>query len=162
MDRERGANCLLKGWKARRVVDPESDGPIGPAWSSPPLPELEKLELHNLGFHPRPSPPSTMRVTALRINDADVIGYSACLDGSSILALRAHYRDRRGERSSFYEDVDRRNAVWLYMPVARDERIIEIRMREKVDSRLMVRNDDPGLMVRTHGGRWRPGRGRAS
>ena len=149
----KGLTEYLKGWKVRCVVDAESERPIGPAWSTPPLPELERLELRDLGFCPGPRPPSTMRVTELRINDADVVGYSACLHGSSVLALRAHYRDRRGERPSFYEDVDCRGAVWLYMPVARDERITEIRMREDVDSKLVSGNDDSGLMVRTCAGR---------
>jgi hypothetical protein len=81
-----------------------------------------------------------MRLTTVRINGAHIIGYSACLYGSGILTLQSHTTDE-SLPLSFYKDVDRPGAVWIYMPVAQDERIAEIRLRrgkESISSGLMV------------------------
>lgn len=86
--------------------------------------------------------PSNMRITSLPINNSDIVGYSACLHGPAILTLRSHCK---GEPLSFYQGVDLPDAVWLYMPMGRGERIMEIQMRKR--GKRMEQNNSPGLMV---------------
>ncbi|SPO06941.1 uncharacterized protein DNG_09635 [Cephalotrichum gorgonifer] len=96
----RATQAMAKAWY---LVDVESEGPIGPAWSSPPPPGMENLELSDLGFIDQPPWPSDMQPMAFWVNDTNIVGYSACLHRPTIFALRSHYR---GEPLSFYQDID--------------------------------------------------------
>ncbi|KAG5755461.1 hypothetical protein H9Q72_008027 [Fusarium xylarioides] len=67
----------------------------------------------------------------LECEGPEITGYSACLLDEDLLYLHSH---REGEDFSFYSEGrgDRLHAVWLYFPVEKHERIVEVwRLRRR-------------------------------
>ncbi|EWG36144.1 hypothetical protein FVEG_00287 [Fusarium verticillioides 7600] len=67
----------------------------------------------------------------LECESPEITGYSACLLDEDLLYLHSH---REGEDFSFYSEGrgDRLHAVWLYFPVEKNERIVEVwRLRRR-------------------------------
>ncbi|KAF4447880.1 hypothetical protein F53441_8630 [Fusarium austroafricanum] len=67
----------------------------------------------------------------LECDNPKITGYSACMLDGDLVDLHSH---SEGEKLSFYHEGggDRFHAVWLYFPVEKDERIVEVwRLRRK-------------------------------
>ena len=113
-----------------------------PAWSSPPRPWTDRLKFSDFDYlFPRPDPVG-VRIDRVGLNGVGVVGYSAALRGPDVLTLRAH---SKGEDLSFYADFALHDIIWLYLPVAPEERISEIRVLAK-DALLVT--DFAGFVVR--------------
>ncbi|KAL2016084.1 hypothetical protein VTK56DRAFT_4291 [Thermocarpiscus australiensis] len=114
------------------VLDPEDPkftfetgaSHLMPAWEQPQL-ATEQAWWHRI-FSPAPG---VMRMTSLVCNAPGTTAYSVCCDNRPY-TIRAH---TAGERDlAFYsaeEMPDRHAAVWLYAPIAGNERVAEIWVR---------------------------------
>ncbi|KAI0433509.1 hypothetical protein F5Y09DRAFT_298597 [Xylaria sp. FL1042] len=87
------------------------------AWHTPEhRPEL--IRFHSLNS----TSPAQLRMTTILCNSPYTTAYSASWDWS-ILCLHAHNADKN---LAFYDNVQTKNALWLYMPIDKGEYISQI------------------------------------
>lgn len=111
-------------------------------WPSPTSPSQATL-LRCWTFTPTevdPSAPRHLRMVSVPCNGPDVTGYSVCWS-HNLMFIHTH---RAGEKDlSFYKDSGvPAHAVWIYMPIEPDERLLDIwgrRGKSYMHSGLVVR-----------------------
>ncbi|KAF9779368.1 hypothetical protein IL306_001913 [Fusarium sp. DS 682] len=104
----------------RVVESPEEVVPTAAKWSLlPPNPEA----IWCMNLDDRAS--GTHYFKVLECDSPEITGYSACLFDDDLIYLHAHRSD---EDLSFYHEGggERLYAVWLYFPVEKNERIVEV------------------------------------
>ncbi|KAL2174926.1 uncharacterized protein P884DRAFT_207934 [Thermothelomyces heterothallicus CBS 202.75] len=109
---------LVDGIKLRTLTR-EAESPTV-LW---PLPQRSTKEIRLVGLERRDENPDLIRMSAFKCNDPAIIGYSVC-HFHRFLSIHAHIA---GEDTKFvYQSKPSIYAVWQYMPVDRDEAVVEI------------------------------------
>ncbi|KAJ4127083.1 hypothetical protein NW768_008706 [Fusarium equiseti] len=138
------------GYRLRKVVRKSSaQKPI--FWSSPSLPTPLAF------FHPGWGEGEIVaRMRPLTFNEPDTTGYSICWAGTEMDAIQAHrnadaYSKRggitNGERSE-YEDMG--DSKWTYHPIARDEYVKQVWLRDCTQYDTLGRLPTPTESKRFH------------
>ncbi|KAK4243265.1 hypothetical protein C7999DRAFT_18369, partial [Corynascus novoguineensis] len=87
-----------------------------------PLPQLPTKEMRFVDLERYHENPEVIRMSAFNCNDPAIVGYSVH-HSHRFLSVHAHIP---GENTTFYQSNPSFHAVWQYMPVDRDEAVVEI------------------------------------
>jgi hypothetical protein len=89
------------------------------SWTTPPF---ERLWYYPCDCLLRLSNSDLIQMTAVRVNDPGVTGYSVCCT-LDLLAVHAHSPN---EDTEFYRQHESVGTVWQYLPIDKDETLVEI------------------------------------